>query len=154
MHSTWKLNLWHQVIHRQCIKSNKLGSSIYDVHKKIMFLTPLPCPLASTWAILSLCPLWTSTCDRHEMHITLLKWLVQWPSGPKAEIRIYDCNLFKTVLLVIYITNLYCRRIFTFYSIQLVSAKKDTNFFAWEEDKITSVRSTLNSDPLPSVWTS
>jgi len=26
--------------------------------------------------------------------------------GPKAEIRLHDCNLSKTVLLVVYITNL------------------------------------------------
>src|SRR6218665_975732 len=26
------------------------GPSIYDVHKKITFLTPSPCPHASTWA--------------------------------------------------------------------------------------------------------
>ena len=51
-------------------------------------------------------PLWTSTCGRHELHIALLKQLVQWPSGPKAEIRLYDCNLFKTVLLVIYVADL------------------------------------------------
>ena len=63
-------------------------------------------------------PLWTSTCGRHEIHIALLKWLVQWPSRPKAEIRLYDCNLFKTVLLVIYSTNLYRRKIYTFSSIQ------------------------------------
>ena len=51
-------------------------------------------------------PLLTSTCGRH-LHIALLKRPVQWP---KAEIRLYDCNLFKTVLLVIYITNLYRRK--------------------------------------------
>ena len=45
-------------------------------------------------------PLWTSTCGRHEIHIALLKRLVQWTSGLKAEIRLYDSNLFKTVLLV------------------------------------------------------
>jgi len=39
--------------------------------------------------------------SRHEIHIALLKRLVQWPSGPKAEIRLYGCNLFKTVLLII-----------------------------------------------------
>src|SRR6218665_4061913 len=37
-------------------------------------------------------PLWTSTCGRHEIHIVLLKRLVQRPSGPKVEIRLYDCN--------------------------------------------------------------
>src|SRR6218665_999571 len=63
-------------------------------------------------------PLWTSTCGRHEIHTALLKRLVQWPSGPKAEIRLYDCNLFKTVLLIIFITNLYRQKISTFYSVQ------------------------------------
>ena len=63
-------------------------------------------------------PLWTSTCGRHEIHIALLKQLVQWPSGSKPEIRLYDCNLFKTVLLVIYITNLYRRKFSTFYSVE------------------------------------
>ena len=47
--------------------------------------------------------LWMFTCGRHEIHIALLKWLVQCPSGPKAEIRLYDCNLFNTVLLVIFL---------------------------------------------------
>jgi len=88
-------------------------------------------------------PLWTSTCGRHDigprLHIALLKGLVQWPSGPKAEIRLYECNLFKPVLLVIYITNLYRRKFSTFYSVERRnSGKKDTNFFAWE-DRMTSV---------------
>jgi len=58
--------------------------AIYDVHKKIRFLTPIhmrphePDPP----------PLWTSTCGPHEIHIAFLKWLVQWPSGPKAEIQL------------------------------------------------------------------
>src|SRR6218665_348151 len=38
--------------------------------------------------------LWTSICSQHEIHIAVLKWLVQWPSGPIDEIRLYDCNLF------------------------------------------------------------
>src|SRR6218665_1660122 len=46
----------------------------------------------------------------------ILKRLVQWPSGPKAEIRLYD--LFKTALVVIYITNLYRRKSSTFNSAQ------------------------------------
>ena len=90
-------------------------------------------------------PLWTSTCGQHKMHIALSKWLVQWPSGPKAEIRLYDCNIFKAVLLVIYITNLYCQKISTFYSIQRRnSGKKDVNFFAWEEHRMMSVDSNFN----------
>ena len=75
-------------------------------------------------------PLWTSTRGRHEIHtaFSLLKRLVQ---RPKAEIRLYDCNLFNTVLLVIYITNLYRRKISTLYSVQRRnSGKKDANFFA------------------------
>ena len=74
------------------------GPSIFDVHK-IGFLTPIH---PSTWARPPN-PFVDSTCGRNEIHIALLKQLVQWPSGPKAEIRLYDCNLFKTVLLVIYI---------------------------------------------------
>jgi len=59
--------------------------------------------------------LWTSTCGWHEIHFALLKQLVQWPSGPNAGIRLKcDCNLFKTVLLVIYITNIYRRKFSTF----------------------------------------
>ena len=30
-----------------------------------------------------------------DMKYSPLKWLVQWPTGPKAEIRLYDSNLFK-----------------------------------------------------------
>jgi len=73
-------------------------------------------------------PLWTSTCGWHEKHIALLKRLVglHWPSGPKAEIRVYDCNIFKTVLLIIFITNLYRWKFFSFYSVQRRnSGKKD-----------------------------
>jgi len=66
-----------------------------------------PLPL-STCVHMSRTPtLWTSTCVRHEMHIALLKRLVQWPTGHKAEIQLYDSNLFKTILFVIYITNSY-----------------------------------------------
>ena len=152
-----------------------MSEAIYDVHKRIRFWPPL-----STSVHLSLThfPLWTSTCGRHEIHIALLKRLVQWRSEPKAEIRLYDCNLFKTVLLVIYITNLnfYHQKISTFHSVQRRnSGKKDADFFAWEEDRLTSVDSSFNflcgrphgawpSPPstcvhqsltlLPSVWTS
>jgi len=87
-------------------------------------------------------PLWTSTCGRHEIHVALLKQLVQLPSGLKAEIRLCDCNLFKTVLLIIFITNLYRRKISTFYSVQRRnSGKKYANFLAWEEYRLTSVDS-------------
>ena len=87
--------------------------------KNIPFLTPHP----------------LSTGGRHEIHTGLLKRLVQWPTGPKAEIRLYDCNLSKTVLFVIYITNLYRWQIFTLNSVQSRNSglKKYTNFFAWEE---------------------
>src|SRR6218665_2055375 len=54
------------------------GPSIYDIHKKITFLTPPPpCPHASTWAGPP-SPLWTSTHGRHEIHTALLKRLVQF----------------------------------------------------------------------------
>ena len=98
------------------------GSSIYDV-QKAGFLTP-SCPHASTWA------LWPSTSHRHEIHITLLKRLVQWPSEPKAEVRLwYHCNLFKTILLVSYINNFYWRKVSTFYS------SPKTKFFAEKTQK-------------------
>src|SRR6218665_2342901 len=58
------------------------------------FPPPSPCLHASTWAGPP-SPLWTSTHGRHEIHTALLKWLVQCPTGPKAEIRLYDSNLFK-----------------------------------------------------------
>ena len=88
------------------------GSSIYEAHKKIRFLTSLlPVHMSRTPS-----PLRTSTCGRHEIHIALLKLLVQWPSRPEAEIRLYDCNLFKTALLIIYITNLYCQKFPLFIS--------------------------------------
>src|SRR6218665_564956 len=96
--------------------------SIYDI-KKIMFLTPPPVHIHPHEPDPHP-PLWTSTCDRHEIHIALLKRLVQRPSGPKGEIRLYVCNLFKTVLLVIYITNLYRQKISTFYSVQRQNSGK------------------------------
>jgi len=101
-------------------------------------------PPPSTWAGPPPSPLvdvhmWSMWCGRREIHVALLKQPVQWPSGLKAEIRLYDCNLFKTVLLVIYITNLYRWKISTFYS-----GKKDANFFAWDEDRMTSVDSNFN----------
>ena len=61
-------------------------------------------------------PLWTSTRGRHEIHTALLKRLVQWPSRPKLKFD-YKIVFSKTVpvLLVIYITNLYRRKMSTFY---------------------------------------
>ena len=107
--------------------------------KNQVFDPPLPCSHESTWAG-PLSPLWTYTRGRHEKHTALLKQLVQWPPGPKAEIWLCDCNLIKTVLLVIYITNLHRPKMSTFYSVQRRnSGKKYTNFFAWEEDRMTSV---------------
>jgi len=48
------------------------------------------------------------------------------------------------LLLIIYITNLYRRKISTIYSVQRRnSGKKDANFFAWKEDRMTSVDSIL-----------
>ena len=130
--------------------------------KKSDFRPPSPCPHVST---LAGPPLWMSTYGRHEIHIALLKRLVQWPSGAKAQIRLYYCNLFKTVILVIYITNIYLRKFSTFYSAERWnSSKKDTNFFAWDEDRMTSVDSIFHFlcgrphglDPLPrpnvSTW--
>jgi len=65
------------------------GSFIYDVHKKIRFLTPLSCPRASTWAT----PLITHFVDAHmrstwNTHRSLEAASIPWPSGPQAEIGI------------------------------------------------------------------
>ena len=95
--------------------------------------------LLTTWAGP---PLWTSTLGRHEIHTALLKPLVQWPSGPKAEIRLYDCNLFKTVLLVIYVTNLYRKKISLFIpSKDEILVKKTTTSL---HEKMTPVDSNFN----------
>jgi len=152
--------------------------SIYDVLKKSCFWPTSPClhepdppshPCGRPHAVDN------STWNTHRSLKTASR--LQWSSRPKAEIRLYDCNLFKTVLLVIYITNLYCWKISTFYSVQRQnSGKKDANFFAWEEDRMTSVDSSFNFlcwrphgawppspcphastwawHPSPSVWTS
>src|SRR6218665_222374 len=59
------------------------GPSIYDVHKKITFLTfPPPCPHASTWAG-PLSPLWTSTHGRHEIHTAVVR--VDRRAGPVSK---------------------------------------------------------------------
>jgi len=126
-------------------------SSIYDVHKKIRIFDPSPCPHASTWAWCP-SPLWTSTCRRHEIHITLSKQLL--PSGPKAKIRLwYHCNLFEPILLVVYIASLYCLKISTFYSIRRRnSGPKYANFFAWEGNRMTSVGSNFVCGCPSSAW--
>jgi len=124
------------------------GPSIYDVHKKSGFWLPsLPLVdvhMRSTWK-----------------PIDVWKWLVQWPSRRIAEIRLYDCNLFKTVLLVIYITNLYHQKNPRFSVQSRYSGKKDANLFAWEEDRMMSVDPSVNvlcgrphwAWPLPSIHT-
>jgi len=78
------------------VMMQRRGPSIYDVHKNIPFLTPLhpsvhmrlhgpdPSPCGRPHAV--------------NMKYTLLKRLVQWPTGPKAEIRLYDCNLFNCTI--------------------------------------------------------
>jgi len=106
-----------------CVKIKKIKSKIFYSHKTVTLMNinniskTVICKnkarghpfMTSTkksglWPLpLSTCvhvgrtpsPLWTSTRGRHEIHIALLKWLVQWPTGPKAEIRLYDSNLFK-----------------------------------------------------------
>jgi len=105
-----------------------------------------PSPVHMRWTPL----LWTTTCRCHEVHITLEKQLVQYPSRHKAEIR-----LFKTAQLVIYITNLYWQIISTFYSVETQLWSKKANFIAWEEDRTTSLGCNFlckrphGADPLP-----
>ena len=45
---------------------------------------------------------------------------------------------------VIYITNIFCRKISTFSVERQNSGKKDAHFFEWEEDSMTSVDSNFN----------
>src|SRR6218665_2782484 len=52
------------------------GPSIYDVHKKIPFFTPLSTCVHMGRTPLTP-PLWTSRRGQHEMHIALLKRLVE-----------------------------------------------------------------------------
>jgi len=151
------------------------GPSIYDVQKNQVFDPP---PLST-------CVHMSQTPSRGRQHpidmkyisLSVMKRLVQWPYGPKGEIQLFDCNLFKIVLLVIFITNLYRWKISTVYSVlNGILVKKDTNVLAWEEDRMTSRdsnfnflcerlhgaspssprphASTLAWPPSPSVWTS
>ena len=85
-------------------------------------------------------PLWTSTCRRDEIHVNLLKQLVQWPSGPNAwtEYFIVKLNYSEIesviLLLQIDITNLCWGKIFTVYSVQKQkSGIQNSNFFEWEK---------------------
>ena len=92
--------------------------------KKSGFSTLLPPPVQIRPHELDPLSLWPTACRRHEIHIsdihvTLLKQLVQWPSGPKAKIRLlYHCTLFENMLLVTYITVLHWQKVSTFYSVQ------------------------------------
>ena len=109
--------------------------------------------------------LWTSTCCRHEIHIALLKQLVQWPSWPKVDIWLYDCNLFKTVLLVIYNYNLYCWKcpLFVPSKDEILMKRrqpslheKKTGWRQWTLILIFSVDVHMGLDPSPrphaSIW--
>ena len=148
--------------------------SIYDVHKKIGIIDPLPVhkhpheldPPVDVHKL--------STWNTHNSLETASR--LQWPSGPKAEIRLwYHCNLFETIPLVTHTTSLYRQKISTFYSIQRQNfGSINANFFAWEKDWMTSVgsnflcgrphgayvpflrphASTWHWLPPPSVWTS
>ena len=74
------------------LSNNQLGAIHLWCPKKSGFWPPPPVHMRPHG---SDPPLWTSTRGRHEIHTALLKWLVQWPTGLKAEIRLYDSNLFK-----------------------------------------------------------
>ena len=72
----------------QGVMQSDKGLSIYDIPKNQVFDSPVH--MGRTPA-----PLWISTRGQHEIYTALLKWLVQWPTGPKSEIQLYDSNLFK-----------------------------------------------------------
>src|SRR6218665_484823 len=63
-------------------------------------------------------------------------------TGPKAEIRLYDSNLFK----LYYITNLYRRKISTFFlsKDEILVKKTPTSLHEKEVDSMTSVDSNFN----------
>ena len=95
MYITGSIYYQHHCSHKSCRwwKSGQLGVIHLWCPQEIRFLTtPVhtrpdgPDPPS---------PLWTSTRGRYEIHTALLKWLVWWPTGPKAKIRLYDSNLFK-----------------------------------------------------------
>jgi len=145
-------NQWSAAIYLPGCPRARLGPSIYDVHTKIRFLTP---------SSLSTCvhmnrapsPLWTSTCGRHEIHIALLKRLVQWPSRPKADIRlgpymivIYLKDFWRYKLLI---SNLYYWLISpkNFHFLFRPKTKfwlKNANFFSRDKDRMMSVDSNFN----------
>jgi len=86
-----------------------------------------------------------SPCGRPyaaNMKYTSLSWNSEYNDVLDLKQKFnYDCNLFKTVLLVIYSTNLYWRKISTFCSVQRRnSGTIYANFFAWE-DRMISVGS-------------
>ena len=87
-----RLPLPHRIELNSSFHMELLRGHPFMMSTKNQVFDPLP-PL-STWAGPPP-PLWTSTRGRHEIHTALLKWLVQWPTWPKAEIRLYDSNLFK-----------------------------------------------------------
>src|SRR6218665_3679633 len=75
-------------------------------------------------------------CDRGRGSKLAKNSVTYFMDGPKAEIRLYDSNLFKlystvcTISRLIYITNLYGRKIPTFSVQRRNSGRKDANFFA------------------------
>jgi len=151
------------------------GSSIYDVHKKIGFLIPLPTvhlrphepdpppPCGHPHAI--------------DLKYTSLSRNSYYNDLPDLKLKC-DCNLFIIVTFwnytIIYIANLYWRKMSTFIPYKdKILVPKNSNFFAWEEDRITSVGCNflcgrphgadpsplstcvhLSLTPSPFVWTS
>ena len=75
----WHLQTWHQAMHPE-----NIWGAIHLWHPQKSALRP-PSPLL-TWTGP---PLWTPTRGRHEIHTALLKQLVKWPTGRKAEIWLW-----------------------------------------------------------------
>jgi len=81
-----------------------------------------------------------------DMKYTPLSWNGYYNDFPDLTLK-FDSMIviYLKLLLVIYITNLHWQKISTFYSVQRRnSGKNDANFFAWEEDRMTSVNSNFN----------
>src|SRR6218665_790229 len=108
-----------------CIGIMLRFSCIYYIHNEIKVFDSPSHHVYMRLTLLRPPPFWMSTCLRHDVYTSL-------SSGPELRFDYdnYNCNLFKTVLLIIYITNLYWRKISFFIPSENKLWYKNINFFA------------------------
>ena len=91
-------------------------------HKiKSRFSTPSPSLSAFVHMRLTPHPLWTSTLGRHEIHITLLKQLIQWLSDLKLKFDNNTSVLYLKLcycLFILLICILYWRKMSSIYFVR------------------------------------